>query len=211
LNFQNIDDRYIFNWNNIRIIGKKEQDIHEYVLLKDEINDNNVLSLNINNEGVSVIGSNFKTSNENQDKSVSHFEINKDNNKEIVYQKDINIMSMDNLQNQLMNELKHNKRSGNYDNNYYSNNGDAYSFKSVKDRADNEDNDIHLKDNYHINPCFNKGYYNDETKMIGKGNYTECYGYMDRIMNDDNINTIHINLSPKVLNSLKTNNHVIHY
>ena len=78
LNMQNIDDRYIFEWNNIRFIGKKEQDIHDFVLLKDSMNtDKNVMSLNFNGDGVSLIGSTYKTGKENQDKSVNQFEINK--------------------------------------------------------------------------------------------------------------------------------------
>jgi hypothetical protein len=220
LNLQNIDDRYIFEWNNIRIIGKKEQDIHNYVLLKDSLNNNNVISVNFDSDGVSLIGSNYKTGKENQDKSVSHFEINMDNNKQSVYQKDLNLMSMDNLQNTLMNKLKP-KRNEYYDNNHDSitpntNEFDTFSFRSVDDKVKSNDDKntdgIETSNTEQIqgNPCFNKGYFIEELKIYGKGNYTECFDYIDNLLpNDTFLNNTHIALNHKVMNSLKNNNHVI--
>jgi hypothetical protein len=194
LNLQNIDDRYIFEWNNIRFIGKKEQQVHDFVLMKDSFDkDKNVMSLNFDGDGVSVIGTTHKTGKENQDTSVDHFEINKNNNQENVYQKQLNIMSMDNLQNTLMKQLTPPKPKRTYEDTQSS---DAYSFLSIA-QSDN---------GLHINPCFNKGYYNEELKIIGKGNYTECHNLIEKL---DDRNATHLILNSKALSLLKTSNHVI--
>mgnify|MGYP007031248557 CR=1 FL=1 len=211
LNMQNIDDRYIFEWNNIRFIGKKEQDIHDFVLLKDSMNtDKNVMSLNFNGDGVSLIGSTYKTGKENQDKSVNQFEINKNNNKETIYQKELNIVSMDNLQNSLMNELKEKRNYGYVDNRNNPASSDVFSFKSVGRMLNNDRNNRGFieGDGMYINPCFNKGYYNEEMNIIGRGNYTECFNYIDRLVEEGKINTTHIVINNKVISSLKSNNHV---
>jgi hypothetical protein len=211
LNMQNIDDRYIVEWNNIRFIGKKEQDIHDFVLLKDSMNkDNNVMSLNFNGDGVSLIGSGYKTGKENQDQSVNQFEINKNNNKESVYQKELNIMSMDNLQNSLINELKEKKNLRNNDNINIPASNDAFSFKSVGQlfNIDKKNRGFIEGDGMYINPCFNKGYFNDELNIIGRGNYTECFNYIDKLVEEGKMNATHIVIINKLIDSLKSSNHV---
>jgi hypothetical protein len=263
INLQNIDDRYIFEWNNIRIINKQEKDVHNYVLLKDTMKDNKLVSLNMNNNGISIMGTsdsnnNLYGSEDNQDKSLTKFEVNKDNNKQSIYQKDIGIMNMNDLEQNVLDELKKKRYLG-YDlpmqgyNSLVTNPNEykSYSFKSdsnlrnynkylndptvqkmenyidktsilkeyynsLNDKKINKSyfgyEDLRFKEKKNrldVNPCFNKGYYNQDLNIAGHGNYTECMIYIKYILPNHTVpNVTYTTLDHKILNALKHSNNV---
>jgi len=113
LSLQNIDDRFIIEWNNIRIINKSEKSITDYLLMKNIKNSEykNMISLNLKENGLSIIGDDNKNNdinnqkvsnnidnmfNNNDDKSKTSIEISKGNSIENVYSKDINLRTYSN-------------------------------------------------------------------------------------------------------------------
>lgn len=108
LALQNIDDRFIIEWNNIRIINQNEKKIKDYLIVKNSKNSNfkNLLSLNLNDNGVSVISEDNKNYNNapnqnsldslfnnNDDVTKTSLEISKGNSIENIYSKNINLRS----------------------------------------------------------------------------------------------------------------------
>ena len=73
---QNIDDRFIVEWNNIRVFDKNEQKIKDYILLKNSKNNkyniNEMVSLNLNENGVSITGDNKNLSVEKEQNNNSN-------------------------------------------------------------------------------------------------------------------------------------------
>jgi len=110
LSLQNIDDRFLIEWNNIRIMNKNEKKINDYLMLKNSKNSEykNMISLNLNENGISIIGDDMKNNmpnnqqptnnidnifNNNEDKSKTSLEISKGNSIENLYSKDVSLRS----------------------------------------------------------------------------------------------------------------------
>jgi hypothetical protein len=113
LNLQNIDDRFIIEWNNIRFINTKEKGVHDFVLLKDNSmvtsrDPGNLVTVNINPNGVSILGSNIQSSTSkegNYDKTISQLEVN-NTGKQTVFIKDLPISNMASIENNFLTSLK---------------------------------------------------------------------------------------------------------
>ncbi len=109
---QNIDDRFLVEWDSIRIITKNEKKINDYLLMKNIKNTEykNMISLNLNENGLSIIGDEYKNKdssnqqksnidnmfNNNEDKYKTSLEISKGNSIENIYSKDINLKRYNN-------------------------------------------------------------------------------------------------------------------
>lgn len=120
LALQNIDDRFVIAWNNIRIINKNEKNIQDYLLMKNVLKDNNtkMASLNLNSEGASLISSEpsnsgntenllsspVKTDSLNVQNDDSN-KMKKGNGKESLVSKDMNILNFHNLENSLLKSM----------------------------------------------------------------------------------------------------------
>jgi hypothetical protein len=94
----------------------------------------NLVTLNLNPNGASILGSNTSSQTNsvdgNYDKTVSHFEVNKDSNKEAIFSKDLPVANLASIQNTFITSLK--KRNvGNLRSNLY----DNVSFRSVPDET----------------------------------------------------------------------------
>jgi len=128
LNLQNIDDRFLVDWNDIRVLSKDESRIKNYLLVKNSKNqnqnnnndininnNNNMISLNLNpNGGVSILGddkviavdNNINSNigidnlyNNNDDKSKTSLEVNKGSSVENIYNKNLNLRSINDINN----------------------------------------------------------------------------------------------------------------
>lgn len=202
------------------MVSKKEQDYQNYIVIKDYAKNENIISLNMNSNGISVLGSNSDNHKNIEMETPTFIKPKPISSSDVVFQKDVKIMNMDNLQNALMDKLKNNRYNNYYDglNGYddYSSlfSGDYSKFFSFK----SSDNKLNITNNHHnvsdfkSHPCFNRGYFIKEHNIIGFGNYSECLNYIERLnINSTLYNLSHNTLSDDIIESLKETNHVLSY
>lgn len=135
LSIQNIDDRFIVDWNNIRIINKNEKKLQDFVLYKDSLNNQNndkgFVSLNLGSNGVNLIGSDPSSTasstdsnsysssidnmfNNNEDNSKTSIQIKKGDSKENIYSKNIEVVGFNNIEDTFLNAINSGSRRYNY-------------------------------------------------------------------------------------------------
>lgn len=127
LSLHNIDDRFKFDWNNIRYIDPNEKNIREYLMLKGKLSKgNNMMTLNFNSNGVSVIGSENppQNSNSNSNNLVNSFNKNSDSSKTVVQ-----VNNKDSTENVYSKNFNYNLN--NVENNFYNLLKNQPSFRSV--------------------------------------------------------------------------------
>lgn len=116
LSIQNVDDRFRLEWNNIRYIESNEKNINQYLMLKGEMNKDNMMTLNFDSNGMSVIGSEPSTSyytnsenldsyNQNNDPSKTFLQVNNKGSTQNLYSKSYNY-NMNNVEKNFYNLLK---------------------------------------------------------------------------------------------------------
>jgi hypothetical protein len=118
-----IDDRFRFEWNNIRFINRNEKKLNDFLLLKDSakkasIGQGNVLSLNFDKKGgVNIIGSESSSSSSSSsssidsslnpvdDSSKSSIQIQSGNSKENIYSKNVDLVGLNNIEGSIINSI----------------------------------------------------------------------------------------------------------
>jgi hypothetical protein len=179
LSLQNVDDRIIIDWSNVRVINSNEKKIQDFVVMKSLLDknsdtkgestaDKSVVSLNFSSGGLNVIGLGANTkadtpqtqSSKNIDTLLNPVQTESDSiqiqsggEKQNLYQKEIKLLGMQNIENSLLgtlggnspNRLNYNDNVGKnyYEYNTFSNinKGDYYNkpfFKSVDFKNDNK-------------------------------------------------------------------------
>jgi len=198
LSLQNVDDRIIVDWSNVRVINPNEKKIQDFVVMKSLLDknsditgestaDKNIVSLNFSSGGLNVMGLGGNTkadttqtkSSKNMDSLLNPVQTESDTiqiqtggEKQNLYQKEIKVLGMQNIENSLLGTLGGNSpnrlnNENNVGNNYYEYNtfsniykGDYYNkpfFKSVDLKNDNKlelesGNIFKEKDNVSTNP-----------------------------------------------------------
>jgi hypothetical protein len=116
LSLQNVDDRFRLDWNNIRYIEPNEKNINQYLMLKGQMNKENMMTLNFDSNGISVIGSepstayytnseNLDSYNQNNDPSKTFLQVNNKGSTENIYSKSYNY-KMNNVEKNFYDLLK---------------------------------------------------------------------------------------------------------
>jgi hypothetical protein len=194
LSLQLIDDRFILDWNNIRIINQNEKKFNEYLSIKNSNNDQkNLVSLSISDKGVNLIGSEKKSEEKNSidnllnpsmDSSKTSLQLNNEN----VYSKNIDLMGINNLESKWINSQT-SQNSQNIGNNSPKRNSYAYSGNYVNYPDISNSDELNLMEL----PRKSQNVFNDPTV-----NYLESYLDQNKILEKY--------FSQNEIQSLRTNN-----